>query len=92
LPEDAKPLSLPYGGPGRGETIFNDYWSASVGRGTSHYNAWSFDTQDYYFTIATKSLARASADVKSAPVAVHARVETRGSVDFEGDLACTANW
>lgn len=92
LPAGAKELSLPYGGPGKDETGFNDYWSASVGRDTFRYSSWSCDTQDYYFTIATKSLARASADVKSAPVTVHARVETRGSVDFEGDLACTANW
>jgi hypothetical protein len=70
----------------------DDYRSASVSRKLFHYDAWSCDTQDYWFSIATEDLAARSADEASRPVKMHLRQETRGGVDFEGDLSCVASF
>ncbi len=70
----------------------NDYRGSSVKDGKWHYDAWSCDTQDYWFTFPMSGLVRASRDEASRPVKGHVRVETRGQVDFEGDLDCVAYW
>jgi hypothetical protein len=74
------------------ETRLDDYGSQSVTREKLHVDAWSCDTQDYFMTFDLDGLVRSSQKTTSQPVKGHARVETRGQVDFEGDLSCTAFW
>jgi hypothetical protein len=57
-----------------------------------HYDAWSCDTQDYWFTFDAQSLMRTTAGEASRAVKGHARIETRGEVDWEGDLDCVATF
>jgi hypothetical protein len=93
--DDSHALSL-WGGdsPKADESAagLDDYRSASVSRQLYHYDAWSCDTQDYWFSIATDELAARSADEASRPVRLHLRQETRGGVDFEGELSCVAQF
>jgi hypothetical protein len=70
----------------------NDYRSAGIREGKWHFDAWSCDTQDYYFSFSMGDLVRASRSETSRAVKGHARVETRGQVDFEGDIDCVANF
>lgn len=70
----------------------NDYKGSSLRDGKWHYDAWSCDTQDYYFTFDESAILKATPGETSRKIKGHARVETRGQVDWEGDLDCTANW
>ncbi|MFI5349013.1 MAG: hypothetical protein ACHQ2Z_05690 [Elusimicrobiota bacterium] len=70
----------------------NDYRRAYFADAKFHYDAWSCDTQDYRFTFDTASLLLPAPSDKSWPVKGHARIETRGGVDWEGDLDCVANF
>jgi hypothetical protein len=74
------------------ETRLDDYASQSVTRSKLHVDQWSCDTQDYFLTFDMDGLVRSSQKTQSQPVKGHARVETRGQVDFDGDLSCTAYW
>jgi hypothetical protein len=71
-------------------TSLNDYRSYYVRDARMHFDAWSCDTQDYSFDFAVADVKREQAGQKSRPVKVHARQETRGTVDFDGQLDCTA--
>jgi hypothetical protein len=70
----------------------DDYRRSYIEGATYHYDAWSCDTQDYYFTFDAAGLQKASPSDKTRPVKGHARIETRGQVDWEGDLDCVANF
>ncbi|MFI5346629.1 MAG: hypothetical protein ACHQ51_09675 [Elusimicrobiota bacterium] len=71
----------------------NDYRGSGLQNdGKWHYDAWSCDTQDYWFTFDAQSLLKATAGETRRDVKGHARVETRGQIDWEGDLVCVANW
>ena len=70
----------------------NDNRHAYFQGGQFHYDAWSCDTQDYYFTFDAESLLKTSPSDKTRAVKGHARVETRGQLDWEGDLDCVANF
>jgi hypothetical protein len=70
----------------------NDYRRAYFQDGQFHYDAWSCDTQDYSFTFDAETLLKTSPNEKSRPVKGHARVETRGQLDWEGELDCVANF
>jgi hypothetical protein len=70
----------------------NDNRHAYFQGGRFHYDAWSCDTQDYYFTFDAESLLKTSPTDKTRAVKGHARVETRGILDWEGDLDCVANF
>jgi hypothetical protein len=70
----------------------DEYRSSYVRDGKWHYDAWSCDTQDYWFTFDAESLLKATAGEKSRSIKGHARIETRGQVDWEGDLDCVASW
>lgn len=73
-------------------SALDDYRRAYLDGGKFHYDAWSCDTQDYWFTFDAESLLKATAGEKSRSISGHARIETRGQVDWEGDLDCVANW
>lgn len=66
-----------------------DYHSAWVDATSFHYDGMSCDTQDYWFTASMKDLLRQGKE-DMRPVKLHVRQETRGRLDFEGDLSCTA--
>jgi hypothetical protein len=70
----------------------NDYRRAYFDAAEFHFDAWSCDTQDYWFTFNAQSLLKTTAGEKSKAVKGHVRVETRGQVDWEGDLDCTASF
>ncbi|MDE2511753.1 MAG: hypothetical protein KGL74_11585, partial [Elusimicrobia bacterium] len=71
----------------------NDYLGSGLrSDGLWHFDAWSCDTQDYWFTFDAVSLLKATAGETSRAVKGRARIETRGQVDWEGDLDCVANW
>jgi len=70
----------------------DDYRRAYLDGGKFHYDAWSCDTQDYWFTFDAESLLKATAGEKSRSVQGHVRIETRGQVDWEGGLDCVAGW
>lgn len=70
----------------------NDNRRAYFQDGQFHYDAWSCDTQDYYFTFDAETLLKTSPNQKSRVVKGHARVETRGQLDWEGELDCVANF
>jgi hypothetical protein len=70
----------------------NDNRQAYFKDGKFHYDAWSCDTQDYYFSFDAESLSRTGPNDKSRPVKGHARIETRGELDWEGDMDCVANF
>jgi len=69
------------------------YHFAALGQKQFRYNVWDCDTQDYFFTFPTEQLAKA-ADSKETgrKITGRVRIETRGIVDFEGDIACTASY
>ena len=73
-------------------SALDDYRRAYLQDGKFHYDAWSCDTQDYWFTFDAESLLKTSPQATSRAVKGHARIETRGQVDWEGDLDCVANW
>jgi len=94
LPEEgngAKTISLPRDVP-KDEARLNDYNAQSATRTKLHIDAWSCDTQDYFLAFDMDGLVRDSQRVQSRPVRAHVHVETRGSVDFDGNIACTAFW
>lgn len=68
----------------------DDYRRSYLDGGKFHYDAWSCDTQDYWFTFDAQGLLKTTAGEKERPIRGHARVETRGQVDWEGDLDCRA--
>jgi hypothetical protein len=70
----------------------DDYLRSYVQDGKFHYDAWSCDTQDYWFTFDVESLLKTTPKETSRAVKGHARIETRGQVDWEGDLDCVANF
>lgn len=71
----------------------NDYLASGLrSDGLWHFDAWSCDTQDYWFTFDASALLKATAGETSRAVKGHARVETRGQLDWEGDLDCVAYW
>lgn len=70
----------------------NDYRSSGFQNGKWYFSATSCDTQDYFFDFDLKDLTEAPKSGASKPVKGHARVETRGQVDFEGDIDCVANF
>jgi hypothetical protein len=71
----------------------NDYLGSGLENdGKWHFSAWSCDTQDYWFTFDATSLLKATAGETRRDIKGHARVETRGQLDWEGDLTCVANW
>jgi len=70
----------------------DDYRGSGIRDGKWHFDAWSCDTQDYYFTFDAQSLLKATAGEKSRAVKGHARLETRGQVDWEGDIDCVASF
>jgi hypothetical protein len=70
----------------------NDYLGSSLKDGKFHYDAWSCDTQDYWFTFDAESLLKMGPNDKTRTVKGHVRIETRGQVDWEGDLDCVANF
>lgn len=70
----------------------NDYTGSGLQDGKWRFNATSCDTQDYWFSFDAASLLKATAGETSRAIKGHARVETRGRVDWEGDLDCVANW
>lgn len=73
-------------------SALDDYRRAYLDGGKFHYDAWSCDTQDYYFTFDAESLLKATAGEKSRSIKGRGRIETRGQVDWEGELDCVANW
>ncbi|HEX4047122.1 MAG TPA: hypothetical protein VH309_04785, partial [Elusimicrobiota bacterium] len=70
----------------------NDYRASYFKDGKFHYDAWSCDTQDYWFSFDAESLLKTSPNETSRSVKGRARIETRGQVDWEGDLDCVANF
>jgi len=70
----------------------DDYRSTYIKDGKFHYDAWSCDTQDYWFTFDAESLLKTSPSDKTRPVKGRVRIETRGQLDWEGDLDCVANF
>ena len=70
----------------------DDYRSSYVSQGKYHYDTWSCDTQDYWFTFDAESLLKTTPKDASHPVKGHVRIETRGQLDWEGDLNCVANF
>lgn len=70
----------------------NDYRRAYLQGGKFHYDAWSCDTQDYWFAFDAESLLKTTPRDADKPVKGRVRIETRGQVDWEGDLDCVANW
>ena len=71
-------------------SALDDYRNSYLKDGKFHYDAWSCDTQDYSFTFDGESLLKTEPNEASRPVKGHARIETRGQVDWEGDLDCVA--
>jgi hypothetical protein len=80
--------------PHRDDTAsqLNDYRGSYLKDGKFHYDVWSCDTQDYWFTFDAESLLKTSPSDKHRPVKGHARIETRGHLDWEGELDCVANF
>ena len=68
----------------------NDYRGSGVRDGKWHYDAWSCDTQDYWFEFRMSDLVRGSKTETSRAIKGHVKVETRGRTDIEGDLDCVA--
>jgi hypothetical protein len=93
LPEEGKGEVSIWNGydPLKDETAagLNDYRSSGLSRTKFHYGAWSCDTQDYTFTFDAVPLARRGQEAARA-VTGHVLIETRGHVDFDGDLSCLA--
>ncbi len=77
--------------PGETAAALDDYRSISLSRESLDYDLWSCDTQDYSFKFSTRELARDPAlKETSRPVKAHVVVETRGEVDYSGELPCDA--
>ena len=70
----------------------DDYRRSYVQDGKFHYDAWSCDTQDYWFDFDLEGLLKTTPKETSRPVKGHVKIETRGQTDFEGDLDCVANF
>jgi len=64
----------------------------SIKDGIFHYDAWSCNSVDYWLSAKLADLMRAGPGPKTSPLVFHARVEIRGHVEDEADVACTANW
>ena len=94
LPEEGKGLTELSSGKSapKDETRLNDYNAHRATRTKLHVESWSCDTQDYSLSFDMDGLVRSSQQVLSQPVKGHARVETRGQKEFEGDFSCTAFW
>jgi hypothetical protein len=90
--DGTRPFGAVAGKPEADETRLNDYVGVSVRDGVFQYDATSCDTQDYYLSASVKDLVRLGSGPSSTPVVLHAHVETRGTVDADVDVACTANW
>lgn len=69
----------------------NDNFGAYITPMEYHYNIWGCDTQDYWFTFKSRDLVRNGSEV-SRSITGHLRQETRGELDWEGDLRCAAFW
>jgi len=90
--DGTRPFGAIPGKPEADETRLNDYGGVSVRDGVFHYDAWSCDTQDYYLSANVKDLVRVGSGPGSTPIVLHEHVETRGTVDADVDVSCTANW
>ena len=69
----------------------DDYRTTYLSDGKFHYDTWSCDTQDYWFSFDSQGLLKTSPKDANRPVKGHVRIETRGQLDWEGDLSCVAN-
>ena len=95
LPEEGKgQASVHYTPLTKDETgaELTDNFGEAVTRTKLHFSAYSCDTQDYDFTFDMDGLVRTSPQKQSGPVKAYAVVETRGYIDYKGDLDCTAYW
>lgn len=94
LPADDKhALTVMWQGkPEKDETAgqLNDYRAARVSQEAFRYDTWSCDTEDFYFAFPTEGLLRQSPGQLSRPIKARVLIEERGSVDYKGELVCTA--
>jgi hypothetical protein len=82
-------VKTPKGEPG---AELDEILGEGVTRSKLSYVEYSCDTQDYVITFDMDGLVRSTPQKQSGTVKGHAHVETRGYVDFDGDLTCTAYW
>lgn len=94
--DETKPTNLAWGfTPEKDETAadLDDGHAISATRSQLHYDMVSCDTQDYFFTFQIPQLAKAASSQEATrKITGHVRIETRGHVDADANISCTANY